>query len=312
MTILGIVFLCTTASLFGGAAYLLSYSLNPDGREQKEAHTMEWLAENYPGTVEWMDSMKNIGALRDTFIYNDRGIRLHAYCATCDSAKGTVLLAHGYTDEARRMMMLARVYHDSLRFNVLVPDHERHGKSEGDAIRMGWLDHLNLERWIGVADSLWTDMPTYLHGISMGGATVMMCAGDSLPSSVKGIIDDCGYTSVWDEFSGEIKNQFGLPVHPLLDIASRMCQRRYGWNFKEASALEQVRKSPLPILFIHGDNDTFVPTAMVHQLYEAKTIGYKRLWIVPDTRHAAAYRNHPNEYFQQINLFIAEINPDSL
>lgn len=300
--LIGIMVVCI-AILIGGSAFLLSYSLNPD-KEAKENETISWIRENYSGTTEWMDSMTNVGALRDTFIINEKGVRLHAYYASCDSAMGTVILSHGYTDEARRMMMLGKLYHDSLRFNILIPDHERHGHSEGEEIQMGWHDRLNIERWIGVSDSLWHKAPTYLHGISMGAATVMMCSGDPLPPSVKGIIEDCGYTSVWDEFAGEIKNQFGLPVHPLMDIASWMCQIRYGWNFKEASALEQVRKSTLPMLFIHGDKDTFVPTAMVYQLYDTKIKGYKALWIAKGTEHALAYHDYPKEYLQQIRQFI--------
>lgn len=291
--------------IIGGAFYLLSYSLTPDSRDAKIGNTISWLMDTYPGTVEWMDSMKAEGALLDTFIVNEEGKQLHAYYASCDSAKGTVVLAHGYTDEALRMMMLGKLYHDSLRFNILLPDHEYHGKSEGDAIQMGWHDRLNLERWIGVSDALWQGKDTYLHGISMGAATVMMCSGDELPSSVKGIIDDCGYTSVWDEFAGEIKNQFGLPVHPLMDVASLLCQLRYGWNFKEASAVSQVRKSTLPMLFIHGDADTFVPTSMVYELYEAKQKGYKSLWIAKGTSHALAYHDYPKEYLQQLRAFIA-------
>lgn len=292
--------------IIGGAFYLLSYSLTPSDRDTKMENTISWLKTTYPGTVEWMDSMQTVGALRDTFIVNEEGLKLHAYYASCDSAQGTVLLAHGYTDEALRMMMLGKLYHDSLRFNILVPDHEYHGKSEGDAIQMGWHDRVNLERWIGVTDALWQGKDTYLHGISMGGATVMMCSGDELPSSVKGIIDDCGFTSVWDEFAGEIKNQFGLPVHPLMDVASTLCQLRYGWNFKEASAIDQVRKSTLPMLFIHGDADTFVPTSMVYELYDAKQKGSKSLWIAKGTAHALAYHDYPTEYLELLRKFIGQ------
>lgn len=298
-----VIVLLSAALLYGGASYLLSYSLNPDGKAERDAQSMEMLAD-YPGVVEWVDSMTNNGLLRDTFIVNDKGVRLHALYASCPEAKGTAVLVHGYTDNALRMLMLGKLYRDSLQFNIIAPDHERHGMSGGDAIQMGWLDRLNVERWISVADSIWNGAPIYLHGISMGAATVMMCSGDELPASVKGIIEDCGYTSVWDEFSGEIKNQFGLPVHPLMDVASMLCQWKYGWNFKQASALEQVRRSTLPMLFIHGDADDFVPTAMVYPLYEAKQKGEKHLWIAKGSAHARAYHDHPDEYFNQMKQFI--------
>jgi len=305
--ILTITLVIIAAVLIGGAAYLLDYALLQGDRTERDAERLALVRRQYPGTVEWMDSLKANGVMRDTFIVNNGGVRLHAYYAAKDCARGTAVLSHGYQDNALTMMMLGRVYRDSLDFNIMVPDHESHGQSEGEAIGMGWKDHINLERWIAVADSLWDDTPIILHGVSMGAATVMMCSGDELPPAVRGIIEDCGYTSVWDEFAHEIVNQFGLPVHPLMDIASLMCDMRYGWNFREASALEQVRRSTLPMLFIHGDADTFVPTYMVYPLYEAKAVGYKRLWIAPGSTHAAAYYDHPAEYVGLMKDFVTRV-----
>lgn len=301
--------------LLGGALYLLSYSLNPSGKAERDAASIAFLQELHPGTAEWLDSMQTTGVLRDTFIINN-GHRLHAYYAQrptdpktglCD-AKGTVVLVHGYTDCAIRMMQYGKLYYDSLQYNILLPEHVRHGQSDGEAIQMGWLDRLNIERWIATADTLFhcTEHPfdTYLHGVSMGAATVMMCSGDELPTNVKGIIEDCGYTSVWEEFSGEIKNQFGLPIHPLMDVASWLCDLKYDWNFHEASALEQVRRSTLPMLFIHGDADTFVPYSMLEPLYEAKTQGYKQRWVAPGTAHARAYHDYPQRYREEVEKFL--------
>lgn len=300
----------TGTVFFGGATFLLDYSLNPSGKTERDEKSIEFLQKNYPGTAEWMDSMMAVGALRDTFITNREGLRLHALYATRHDATGTAILVHGYTDNAIRMMQFGKLYHDTLHFNILLPDHVRHGRSEGKAIQMGWLDRLNIERWVAVADSLWPAMPTYLHGVSMGAATVMMCSGDSLPPSVKGIIEDCGYTSVWEQFAKEIQGQFGLPVHPLMDVASALCQLRYGWTFGEASALGQVSRSTLPILFIHGDCDDFVPTDMVYPLFKAKTQGHKQLWIAKGSAHAEAYKDHPREYLDEIIKFLTATAPE--
>ena len=134
----------------------------------------------------------------------------------------------------------------------------------------------------------------------------MMFSGEVKQMNVqppKCFVEDCGYTSVWDEFAGELKNRFGLPAFPLLDIASLFCQWRYGWNFREASALEQVRQCTLPMLFIHGDADTFVPTWMVHPLYEAKP-GPKELWLVPGAEHAVSYKENKEEYTRRVKNFV--------
>ena len=111
-------------------------------------------------------------------------------------------------------------------------------------------------------------------------ATTMCVSGEQTPRYVKCFVEDCGYTSVWDEFSNEISARFSLPDFPLMYTASWVVKAKYGWGFNEASPLKQVAKCQKPMLFIHGDNDTFVPTWMVYPLYEAKPQP-KALWIAP-------------------------------
>ena len=82
-----------------------------------------------------------------------------------------------------------------------------------------------------------------------------MTAGEELPEQVRAVVEDCGYTSVWDIFSDELQYLFHLPEFPLLYAADGIAWIRAGYEFKEASALEQVKKSQVPILFLHGSED---------------------------------------------------------
>ena len=126
-----------------------------------------------------------------------------------------------------------------------------------------------------------------------------------MPEGVKNVrfVEDCGYTSVWDEFKYELAEEFDLSPFPLLYATSLLCKIKYGWSFGEASPLKQVKKCPYPMLFIHGDNDTFVPSWMVHPLYEAKQ-GKKSLWITKGTEHARSYKDYPEEYVKMIKGFV--------
>lgn len=290
--------------LFGAGWYMTDYSLKPKLKAVTDAEYVLRMERTYPGLGIWIDSLRTAGILRDTMIQNPAGRRLRAFYAAADNAAGTVVLSHGYTDGAIGMMMLAREYRDSLNFNIMVPDHEYHGLSEGPATNMGWKDRLNLELWIDMADAMWPGKAIILHGISMGAATVMMCSGDELPQSVRGVVEDCGYTSVWDEFSCQLKEQFGLPPFPVLHFSSLVCRLRFGWGFMEASAIRQVEKSTLPMLFLHGDEDTFVPFPMVYQLYEAKKQGEKSLYVSEGTAHAKAYQANPREYMDHVKAFV--------
>lgn len=285
---------------------MLGYSLRPDEKMRaKDAAAYEYMYAEYPFLRPWADSLERAGALRDTVITDPQGVRLHAlYAAAPEPTDRTAVIVHGYTDCAVRMLMIGYLYNHDLRYNILLPDLHYHGRSQGRAIRMGWLDRLDVLRWMEIADGIFgSNTQMVVHGISMGAATTMMAAGEPQQPYVKCFVEDCGYTSVWDEFSNELKTSFGLPAFPLMYTSSWLCGLRYGWTFREASALKQVAKCRLPMLFIHGDADDYVPTWMVYPLYEAKP-GEKELWLVPGAGHAYSYRDNREEYTARVRDFV--------
>ena len=295
-----VVLLVFVIATIGVSFYMLEFSLAPDKNRADTDSCYRQLFSNYPETVAWVDSLKRINALRDTFVTMPDGYRCHAYYVATGSRK-TALVIHGWRGQAIKFFYLARMYEREFGYNVVIPDLYASGKSDGEAIRMGWLDRLDMLRWMEVFQ---TDTMV-VHGVSMGGATTMMMSSEPMPKSIKDIrfVDDCGYTSVWDEFAGELRNQFGLPEFPVMYATSIICKLRYGWGFDEASAIRQVAKCRHPMLFIHGDSDKFVPTNMVYQLYEAKPAP-KELWIASETAHARSYMNHRAEYIQRVGTFI--------
>lgn len=294
-----------------GSLYMLDYSLSAQHRSRAEA--LELLAERAPVVKAWVDSIVASGALRDTTITLADGTSRHGYFLPADSATTrTAVLVHGYKDCALSMLHIGCMYHRDLGYNILLPDLWAHGESPGDHIGMAWNERHEVLQWVAVADSMFRGSSPattmVLHGISMGGATVMNVSGEPLPPCVKAIVEDCGYTSVWDEFTAQLSDQFGLPRFPLLYTTSLLCKLRYGWSFGEAAPVEQVKKCKVPMLFIHGDDDDFVPTAMVHQVYAAHP-GKKQLWLAPGSAHAKAYSDHPQEYTQLVQSFLSTTVP---
>ncbi len=287
---LGLAAVVLAAGLAAASAYMLRFSLYNDGdRSTPKLHGYE-------------------SALRDTFIVMPSGERQHAIYMRNDSAHGrTAIVLHGYKDKCWSSPYLGQMYRDSLGFNVLLPDLHGHGLSDGDDIQMGWKDRTDVRLWAEVAEEMFRDSTEesrmVIHGVSMGAATVMCLSGeDDLPPYVSCFVEDCGYTSVWDEFRLQLKEMFGLPSFPLMHATSLMCRWKYGWSFQEASALEQVARCKLPMLFIHGDADTFVPYSMLQPLYEAKPQP-KAVWVAAGSGHARAYHDHPEEYTRTVRDF---------
>ena len=213
-----------------------------------------------------------------------------------------IILVHGYTSEQSSIYDIARHYSDK-GYNVLTPDLRAHGLSEGKYVGMGWLDRNDLLLWIDYLLKNYRDSEIILHGVSMGAATVMMASGENLPTNVKLIVEDCGYTSVWDIFSFKLKLRFNLSTFPVLNAASFITNVRAGYNYKEASSIDQIKKSVTPILFIHGNADEFVPVNMAYKLYDNTNIN-KELIIVDGAGHAESRLADEELYYGSIFSFI--------
>lgn len=299
-----------TASLAftaGTSYYMLRHALSPETGRADTARCFQRFAEHHPEANLWLDSLRSNKAFRDTFVVMPSGERHHAYYVHQAEGAPVALVLHGWRGCAIDFLQYGHMYHQKLECNILLPDLHAHGLSEGDAIGMGWKERHDVLHWMSVAADIFQTEAFIVHGISMGAATTMSVSGEPMPAFVKRIhfVEDCGYTSVWDELRSELKAQFGLPAFPLMYTASLLCRLLYGWDFCEASSLQQVAKCQWPMLFIHGDSDHFVPTWMVHPLYEAKP-SPKHLWITPGTAHALSLSDHPEEYIQRLKAFIRQ------
>lgn len=307
-TVLLVTVVCiVAAALLATSSYMLRYSV---GYPASERNTAEWwkqrTANECPWTSRWMDSVYTHHCVRDTFVTMPSGYKAHAIYlhSPRTGASRTAVIVHGYKVRAEGMLHIAYLYNHDMACNVLLPDLYGHGMNEGSHIQMGWNDRWDVIRWSEVAHELFPHTSQVIHGISMGAATVMSVSGERTPDYVRCFVEDCGYTSVWDEFAAQLKEQFGLPAFPLMHTTSALCRWQYRWSFAEASPVSQVRRSTKPMLFIHGDKDTFVPYSMLRPLYEAKTRGRKAIFIAHGSEHAKAYRDHHEEYTRRVKDFV--------
>ena len=263
-----------------------------------------------PGSTAWYDGLKARGILKDTTITGYRDFKVHAcYVPAADpaNAQGTAIVVHGYGDNHLVFLYLVRMYRDTFNYNVLFPDLQYHGYSEGDHIQMGWNDRLDIEKWIPVAHDIFKDDFMVLHGVSMGAATVMMTSGDQLPDYVRAFVEDCGYASVVLQFNNNRKQSFAFIPPDVLQSASLVTRIKYGWGFWQASSVKQLKKCDRPMLFIHGDADDFVPFSHLQKNYDAKIHGYKEMWVAEGAVHANSYAKHPEEYVEHVRAFLDKV-----
>ena len=264
-------------TLFIGVSSLvgvLFYNLALNANYSKDIIYAEYNDENLNDAQKWLEEKSNYSG---KYIESYDKLQLHSYVVTQNSNKWAIVV-HGYGGSGKLMSDKSKYFYD-MGYNVLIPDLRGHGKSEGDYIGMGWKDRLDIISWINFIIKENPNAEIVLHGTSMGAATVLMTSGENLPSNVKAIVADCAYTSAWDEFSYQLETYLKVPSYYILNVTNMVTKLKAGYSLKEASALECVKKATVPILYIHGDKDKFVPYSMMDKLYDATNSPKEKLTI---------------------------------
>ena len=222
-------------------------------------------------------------------ITSDDGLRLVGWFLPADDAKGTLLLMHGYRSDPYCDFGLTYQFYHSLGWNILTVCQRAHAESEGKYITYGVKERFDARDWtLYLADRFGPEHKIVLIGISMGSATVLMSLGTDLPANVRCAVADCGYTSPYDQFVYLFKERFHFLVHPTLDIAGLFARLFAGFGFREYSTVTALQSNRLPVLFIHGERDRFVPIRFTVENYAA-CVAEKRLITVPEAGHGASY-----------------------
>lgn len=286
--------------LIGAGMYFYNYAVVPSEKDFLDDDTPGTKVEATP-EEKWFKADENRSYWE---INSNDNLKLQAiYLPASIKTEKTAILAHGYMGNAETMSSFAKMYHD-WGYNVLVPDARGHGKSEGKYIGFGWPERKDYLQWIDkVIEVNGKGAPITLYGLSMGAATVMMTSGEKLPKNVKAIVEDCGYSSADAELAYQLKDMFGLPKFPLVQVTSLITKIRAGYFFGEANAVAQLEKNKTPMLFIHGDADKFVPFSMLATVYEA-TDAPKEKYIVPGAGHAKAYSTDKEKYKEKVSSFL--------
>ncbi len=256
------------------------------------------------GNIWW-----NMQPLERLEIHTRDGLRLvgHLLRAQAPNANGRLaFVVHGHQCVSGEMGFIAQSFYDR-GYSVFMPDHRAHGKSEGKYIGMGWLEKTDMLLWLdALIPLLGADTQIVLHGISMGAATVMMTVGEpDLPANVKCAIEDCGYTDAYGSFLYHMQlDMKRLPLKKLIiSTASAYNRLVSGYGFKQANAIDPLRRSKTPMLFIHGTHDLVVPFEMMRELYDACPAD-KKMFIVEDAAHGVCYFANRELYEQTMFNFV--------
>lgn len=239
-------------------------------------------------------------------VLSQDNLRLYGkYYHTADGAP-VVIFFHGYRCGSIRDGNGAFLLSKERGYNILLADQRAHGQSEGMVMTFGIRERLDCLRWIAYANERFGgETPILLMGISMGAATVLMASGEALPENVRCVVADCPFSSP-KEIIQTVMKSHKLPVrllYPLVKLSAKI----YGdFDLEETSVTEAVKKSRIPILFIHGEDDRFVPCCMGQACYDA-CASDKEFFRVKGAGHGLSHCVDAKGYARTVHAFLDRV-----
>ncbi len=251
---------------------------------------------------EWFESY----GYERHYIISDRGEKLTGYLVKTEKeSKLFAFCAHGYRYNARDEFCHYAEFYLSQGINVFCPDHVASGESEGTHCSFGLHESDDCIKWLRyLIDAFGDDIKISLHGVSMGAATVMMMSGrEDLPENVKMTVSDCGYSSAIDEFTEKLVN-YGVPAKPIITAVNTVSKLKKGVDFYTVRPMDSVQKAKIPMLFIHGTADNFVPSYMSEICYSMCGSDYKDILLVEGAAHTHSYFVDKEGYETKLKTFL--------
>lgn len=242
---------------------------------------------------------------RDVYITSQDGLKLHGLWLEAENARGTMLLVHGYRSTKLVDFGVAFAYYRERGFHILVPDQRCHGLSQGKYITFGVKESGDILKWIQWHNENIGNIPMFLSGLSMGASTVMYLADQALPSNVRGLIADCGFTSPAEIISKVYRDVVHMPPGPVMYFANMYARVLAGFGLYEKNTVRSLKNKKLPILMIHGTKDDFVPCDMTRRGYEAANEP-KTLLLVEGAGHGVSFLVDNEGYARAVDRFIAD------
>ncbi len=231
------------------------------------------------------------------------GLKLVGHWYECPNAKRVVVAMHGWRSSwTYDFGMISEFLHDN-GCSVLYAEQRGQNNSEGDHMTFGILERYDCLEWIKwVNEKCGEQLPVYLAGVSMGASTVLMTAGLELPATVRGIITDSAFTSpdaIWKHVA---EKNMHIPYELHDTMVDKMCRKMIQQSAKEYSTIDAMRQCKVPVLFIHGTDDSFVPVTMSYENYNA-CASEKRLFVVPKAEHGLSYYVDTAGYENEVLTF---------
>lgn len=258
---------------------------------------MKWQADHYD--ISFYEGLEK----KNYVVTGEGGYLLHAeYLKNPNPTTKYMILSHGYTDNRMGSLKYAAVYL-RLGFNLIIYDLRGHGENEPTYTTYGVLEGADLYRLVQDTKKRYPDMTVLgLHGESLGAATTITSL--KYKPEINFAVADCGFSDIENVLREGYRNAH-VPTF-LVDLSDIGARLRYHYSIKAMRPIESLSENEIPILFIHGENDTFILPKNSSDMAE-RTKGYKEYHVMPDAAHAESVLVNPSLYEEHVRSFLKNI-----
>ncbi len=238
---------------------------------------------------------------------SDDGLRLIGHYFAAEGSDRTMILCHGWRGAWDQDFAPTSRWLYAQGWNLLIIEERGQGLSEGKYITLGIREKRDIVGWAKWLNKTKHPQRIWLSGLSMGASAVLMAGGEKdLPDNVCGIIADCGFTEPMKMFMSAGKQMIGKFTDPIIRVLCRMARRKIKIDPEHSTTIDAVKRTNIPVMFIHGQADSFVACEMTVENYKACSSPKKKLFLVEGADHCMSYFVDPERYKRKILEFFTE------
>ena len=258
--------------------------------KDKEKKTLKWVQDN----------------ARQLGIPDAKPYPLHGYLLEPEQTpKGLIYMCHGFGDYSFTSVFDQATRFYEMGYSVFLTHSRGFGSDNGNWTGMGTLEREDHVRWIETLEAHNPDLDIFLYGVSMGAASVMNLS-DLEDPQIKGIIEDCGYVSLYEQMDHALLSVLQVPEYPTLPICEWLCKRVCKFSMKDLDVRPKLARTIYPILAFHGREDDFVPFSNLDQVIQAAGPHLRDAYFIEGAAHCQSACKEPQFYWTRIQDFLEE------
>ncbi|HAL56444.1 MAG TPA: peptidase [Bacteroidetes bacterium] len=225
---------------------------------------------------------QRIPGLQECWITTEDGVRLHAWFAPAESARATLVISHGNAGNiSHRSDIMVRLQRTG--FHVLMYDYRGYGKSEGSPGEEGVYKDGRAAFDYAVSLPGVDPKRIVLWGTSLGGAVAVDVATQR-PAAA--LILESTFTSA---------REMARILYPILP-AQFLIRSKF-------NSIDKIRRLTIPILVMHGDQDSIIPFKLGKKLFDAAPAP-KEFYEIIGADHNDTYFVGGREYLDRALSFV--------